>query len=204
MKVRVPSRGRGTSSEARGNFREIAEARLAAGTGDSVPLWGDMPPRFLEALVAFGVALMTACGEHGMLPSTVDPGPDFSVADVVFDEGFYYCRVEPMFFAQSCGSGDPARGEGNACHASVTSFRLTDYMPLVGDSCNGVIPGPGSIPSVAQQNYQSASARMRRNPDSAPLFMRPTGKAQHPRMIFDASTAEAELIREWATQYSTQ
>ena len=172
---------------------------------DGVPLWGDMPPRFLGRLAALGVALMTACGEHGMFPSTVDPGADFSVADVVFDEGFYYCKVEPMFFAQGCGSGDPARGEGNACHASVTSFRLTEYMPLVGDGCNGgVIPGAGSIPSVAQQNYQGASARMRRNPDSAALLMRPTGKAQHPRVIFDASSAEAELIRQWATQYSTQ
>lgn len=201
----MPRKACSTSREARGNFREIAEARLAVGTSDSVPLWGDMPPRFRGCLVALGVALMTACGEHGMFLSTVDPGADFSVADVVFDEGFYYCKVEPMFFAQRCGSGDPAQGEGNACHASVTSFRLTDYMPLVGDSCNGgVVPGLGSIPSVAQQNYQGASARMRRNPDSAPLFMRPTGKAQHPRVIFDASSGEAELIRQWATQYSTQ
>ena len=35
-------------------------------------------------------------------------------------------------------------------------------------------------------------------------FLRPTGKAQHPRVIFDASSPEADLIRQWATQYSTQ
>jgi hypothetical protein len=165
-----------------------------------------MPPRFLGSLAAIGVALVLACGEHGMFPSTVDPGPDFSVADVVFDDGFYYCRVEPMFFAQGCGTGDPGRGEGAACHANVTSFRLSDYaMPHVSESCNGgVVPGGGSIPAAAQQNYQGASARMRRDPDAAPLFLRPTGKAQHPRVIFDASSPEADLIRQWASQYSTQ
>ena len=196
---------RGGSREARGRFREIGEGTLAPRTLNGVALWGEMPPRFFECLAALAVALATACGEHGMLPSTVDPGPDFSVADVVFDDGFYYCKVEPMFFAQRCSSGDPTQGEGSACHASVTSFRLTEYMPPVSDSCNGgVVPGGGSIPGVAQQNYQGASARMRRNPDAAPLFLRPTGKAQHPRVIFDAGSPEADLIRQWATQYSTQ
>jgi hypothetical protein len=149
--------------------------------------------------------LLAACGEHGLLPTTVDPGPDFSVADVVFDAGFYYCRVEPMLFEQGCGSGDAARGETNSCHNNVTGFRLTQYMPLVAESCDGgVEPGMLGISAAAQQNYQGAQARMRRNPDAAPLFLRPTGKAQHPRVIFDASSPEADLIRQWATQYSSQ
>lgn len=200
----MPRMAWGSSRKARGKFREIAEGTLAAHTLNSVALWGEMPPRFLGPLVALGVALVLACGEHGLLPSTVDPGPDFSVADVVFDDGFYYCVIEPMFFAQGCGTGDPGRGEGAACHANVTSFRLSDYSPRVGDSCNGVLPAGGNIPAVAQQNYQGSSARMRRDPEAAPLFLRPTGKAQHPRVIFDASSPEADLIRQWATQYSTQ
>ena len=167
-----------------------------------------MPPRSLGNTTArFAVAtlLLGACGEHGFLPTTVDPGPDFGVADVVFDEGYYYCKVEPMLVAQRCGPGDPARGEAaNGCHATVTSFRLTDYTPLVADGCMGVVPGSVSIPAAAQQNYQGAQARMRRDPDNAPLLQRPTGKAQHPRVIFEPTSPEADVIRQWATQYSTK
>lgn len=169
-----------------------------------------MPPRYLGCtsalLVASALLLLAACGEHGLLPTTVDRGDDFGVADVVFDEGYYYCKVEPVLVAQRCGPGDPGRGEAaNGCHASVTSFRLTEYMPLVADTCGGsVTPGTVGIPPVAQQNYQGAQARMRRDPDNAPLLLRPTGKAQHPRVIFDPQSPEADVIRAWATQYSTQ
>ena len=168
-----------------------------------------MPPRFLGNTTArFAVAalLLAACGEHGLFPTTVDPGPDFGIADVVFDEGYYYCKVEPMLVAQRCGPGDPARGEAaNGCHATVTSFRLTEYPPpLVAEGCTGVVPGTIGIPAIAQQNYQGAQARMRRDPDNAPLLLRPTGKAQHPRLIFDPQSPEADVIRAWATQYSTQ
>ena len=77
------------------------------------------------------VALVTcavSCGEEGLLPTTVDPGSDFVQEDVIFDDEFYYCRVEPVLFQAGCGPGsgsDPANG----CHFSVTKFRLTDYGP---------------------------------------------------------------------------
>lgn len=154
---------------------------------------------FREAALLVALA---GCGDHGVFPSTVDPGPDFSVAEVVFDQGFFYCRVEPMMFASGCGpgaAGDPANG----CHSSVTSFRFTEYMPPVAESCNGVTPGV-SIPGAATQNYQSSQARMRRNPDEAPLLLYPTGKRIHPRTIFEPTSPEAELLRQWATQYSTR
>jgi len=153
--------------------------------------------------------LLAGCGEHGLLPTTVDPGPDFSVADVVFDSGFYYCKIEPMLMAQGCSAGDPSKGDPtNGCHATTTSFRLSAYTPLVADSCGGgVTPGTLGIPQIAQQNYQSAQARMRRSPDGPPpaqLLARPTGKAEHPRVVFEPMSAEADLIRQWATQFSTQ
>jgi hypothetical protein len=155
--------------------------------------------------VAVAMLLLTACGEHGLLPTTVDPGADFAVADVVFDAGYYYCKVEPILVLQRCGPGDPAQGEAaNGCHASVTSFRLTDYMPPVSMSCGGTVVPMAGIPQAAQQNYQGAQARMRRDPDSSPLLLRPTGKAQHPRVIFDLTSPEADVIRQWATQYSTK
>lgn len=167
-----------------------------------------MPPRFevcRPRRVAALALFLVQCGEQGFAPTTVDPGPDFGVAEVVFDAGFYYCRVEPLFFAQRCGAGDPAAGDAaNGCHFNVTSFRLTDYMPPVGDSCgDGVVPMV-PIPQPAQRNYQSAQARMRRNPDMAPLLLRATGRAEHPRTLFDAMSPEADVIRQWATQYSSQ
>jgi hypothetical protein len=146
---------------------------------------------------------LAGCGDHGLFPSTVDPGPDFSVAEVVFDQGFFYCRVEPMMFTSGCGpggAGDPPNG----CHSSVTPFRFVEYMPAVADTCNGITPASVSIPGAATQNYQAAQARMRRNPDQAPLLRYPTGQVQHPRTIFDQRSPEADLIRQWATQYSTR
>ncbi len=172
-------------------------------------MWGVIPPCCFVRRALVVALLLVGCGEHGLLPTTVDPGPDFSVSDVVFNAGFYYCKVEPMLIEQRCGSGDPAQGDAsNGCHATTTSFRFTEYMPPVADSCGGgVMPGTLTIPQIAQQNYQGAQARMRRSPDGpppAPLLARPTGKAQHPRVIFDSMSAEADLIRQWATQYSSQ
>jgi hypothetical protein len=154
------------------------------------------------------LALLTcavSCGEEGLLPTTVDPGSDFVQEDVIFDDEFYYCRVEPVLFEAGCGPGsgsDPANG----CHFSVTKFRLTDYgPPRVDATCQGDALGPGSVvPIAAQQNYAAAQARMKRDPNLAALLQRPIGKAQHPRRIFEENSAEADVIRQWATQFSSQ
>lgn len=157
--------------------------------------------------VVLAVALWCAlsCGQEGLLPTTVDPGSDFVQEDVVFDDQFYYCRVEPVLFESSCGSGVAGTDPANGCHFSVTKFRLTDYMPRVAGSCNGDAFGPTSMPpSAAQQNYTAAQARMKRDPNLAALLQRPLGKAQHPRRIFDENSEEAAVIRSWATQFSGQ
>src|SRR5690606_27548746 len=140
------------------------------------------------------------------LPTTVDPGPDFDVSQVVFDENFYYCQIEPMLFRQSCGPGDEAQGDASGgCHYNVTSYRLINYSPLVAEGCDGNVPAPGtSIPDVARLNYQLTQARMKRDPDAAPLLLRPTGQSAHPRTIFADNAAEADLIRQWANQFSSQ
>jgi hypothetical protein len=151
------------------------------------------------------VSLLGGCGENGLFPSTVDQGADFNVADVVFDENFFYCRVEPELFAHSCGPGDQGLGDAaNGCHYNVTSFRLSDYAPLVFESCNGgVVPSAGA-PAQARQNYQVSQARMDRVPERARLFTRPTQAAQHPRKIFEPDSQTADVIRDWATKFSTQ
>lgn len=149
--------------------------------------------------------LITQCGEQGLFPTTVDPGADFSVAEIVFDAGYYYCKVEPVLVAQRCGPGDPASGDAaGGCHYDATNFRLSEYMPPVAESCGGGVVPMVDIPPAAQRNYQSAQARMRRNPDMAPLLLRAIGRAKHPRTLFAAASPEADAIRLWATQYSAQ
>lgn len=160
----------------------------------------------LQAL-ALPLVLLAAsgCGDEGLLPTTVDPGDDFNVADVVFDDSYFYCQVEPVLFASRCGPGDPAQGDASGgCHYNVTSFRLTDYMPLVADGCSGNVPAPGSITEAARQNYQASQARMKRDPEIAPLLQKPLRRQAHPRRIWDEASAEADVIRQWATRFSSQ
>lgn len=183
--------------------RPGAQARRIPIGGTRRPLQPLAASLIVTVLVA---ALAAACGEEGLLPTTVDPGPDFNVSQVLFDENFYYCQIEPMLFAQGCGPGNAAEGDAsNGCHHSVTSYRLIDYSPLVAEGCNGNAPGAGTrIPDSARQNYQLTQARMKRDPESAPLLLRPTGQSAHPRTIFSEDSAEADLIRQWANQFSSQ
>jgi hypothetical protein len=162
--------------------------------------------RVCSSAFLLGLAMFVgACGEEGLVPTTVDPGADFSIADLVFDEAFFYCQVEPRtIVASSCGPGDPAQGDGgNSCHNSVTSFRLTNYSPLVADSCDGNVPGI-AIPTSARLNYQTAQARMKRDPETAPLLQRPLRRLEHPRQIFADDSDAANAIREWSNRVTTQ
>ena len=160
--------------------------------------------RALPAVLAMvGATTLLGCGDHGLFPSTVDPGADFSIADVVFDDKYFYCKVEPVLFANGCGSGNATDPKGG-CHFSATAYRLTSYTPLVGDSCGGGLVPSASIPQAAQANYQTSQARMKRDPDLAPLLQRPTGNQAHPRQVIDITSADADAIRQWATQFSNQ
>jgi hypothetical protein len=147
-----------------------------------------------SALSLLGLAL--GCG-------TVDAGDDFQIAEVVFDEGYYYCRVEPMLFAARCGPGDPDQDGMGSCHFNVTSFTLRDYNPLVGDNCTGNDPR-SAISGEAKANYESAQRQMRVDPELAPLLNRPMRQTSHPRKIFDARSPQADVIRQWATRFSSQ
>lgn len=141
-----------------------------------------------------------ACGEQGLFPTTVDPGPDFNVADLLFDENFFYCEVEPRaIIPMKCGPGDPAQGD-SGCHDTITSFRLRPHATI---TCNNDVP-TSPIPPEARSNYTAAQARMRRDPDSSPLLLRPLQKLEHPRKVFDESSDAAAVIREWASHVTTQ
>lgn len=159
----------------------------------------------LTALAFACLTFLSACGEEGLFPTTVDPGPDYSIADLQFDEAFFYCQVEPrVMAAYSCGAGDMGQGDSRGgCHFNVTSFRLTDYAPPVAAGCQGNVIG-SPVPGAARQNYQTSQARMRRDPEVAPLLQKPLKKVQHPRQIFSDDSDAAAAIREWATRVTTQ
>jgi len=162
--------------------------------------------RTLPALLGLVSAVLTAgCGDQGFFPTTVERGPDFELTDIVFDPNYFYCKVEPVLFMNGCGTGDPSKGDAQGgCHFSATAYRLTDYMPRVGDSCGGGIVPDDTIPEAAQHNYQTSQARMKRDPDLAPLLQRPTLNQFHPRKIFELNSMDANAIRQWATQFSNQ
>jgi len=141
---------------------------------------------------------VTACGDEGFLPTTVDPGPDFNVADLLFDEGFFYCQVEPRaIIAKNCGPGEAG---DSGCHYTVTSFRLSAHAAI---PCNGNVVA-GAVPTEARENYTNAQSRMRRDADSSPLLLRPLQKLEHPRKIFNENEDPANVIRLWSKQVTTQ
>jgi hypothetical protein len=147
--------------------------------------------------LAFGVA---GCGDQGLLPTTVDPGPDFNIADLLFDESFFYCEVEPRALTpKKCGPGDPAAGD-SSCHDTITSFRLRPHPDI---TCANGLP-QSAIPPEARGNYTAAQARMRRDPNSSPLLLRPLQKLEHPRAVITTDEDAAVVIRDWASHVTTQ
>jgi hypothetical protein len=132
---------------------------------------------------------------------TVDPGQDVQFAEIAYDQGYFYCKVEPMLFQQECGPGKQGTDASGGCHYNVTTFRLTKHDPI---PCNkGLVPA-ARIPPEAESNYQAAAREMTPDPERAPLLNRPTKQAAHPREIFDSKSEAATVIREWATKYTSQ
>ncbi len=132
---------------------------------------------------------------------TVDPGPNFVVADENFDADFFFCRVEPeVLFAKKCGPGEPGQDPANGCHfnsSAVSGMPLADHAPVqceAGRVANRAQIGAGS---AAQGNLQSASLAMSRDINAAPIFLRPTGQ-NHPRAIFGREDPVVEVLRQWA------
>jgi hypothetical protein len=141
--------------------------------------------------------LLSAC--------SVDVGENFQVAEIVYDDTYFYCEVEPLLFQQGCGSGDPSLGESaQGCHFNRQRLRLTDYEPLTAEQCDGALSGDLAVAPAAQQNYQSAQLQMEVDPDRSPLLTRPTSTVAHPRVIFELDSEQAEIIRAWGARYSSQ
>lgn len=139
--------------------------------------------------------------------TTVDPGPNFSVADTTFDADFFFCHVEPEFlFARGCGAGDPSKGESNSCHftaSAVTGMVLIDHPAVdCGGGDHPITRARIGTGSAAQANLEAASFEMSRPHTTAPIFVRPSGTGNslyHPRRVFDPSDMQViMLLSTWA------
>src|SRR6185503_17379858 len=148
---------------------------------------------FPAATFFVAIASVAAC-------STIEPGGNPQIAQVVYDEDYFYCQVLPnVLMAQSCGSGDPVQDTAGGCHATATSFKLVPVSspPM----CSGK-RRTGDLPAGAADNYTAAQAEMTQDPLTTPLLTHPTKKTSHPRQIFSEQSPEADIIRTWAQKSS--
>lgn len=128
------------------------------------------------------------------------------VADVSFDEDYFYCHVEPEFIAaKRCGPGDPAKGDPpNTCHftaSAVSAMVLLDHPAVeCGGGDHPVDRSQIGTGSPAQSNFQAVSLEMNKDYLSAPLLVRPSGM-YHPRVIFDINDPQVRsLLMTWASK----
>jgi hypothetical protein len=133
--------------------------------------------------------------------TTIDPGPDFVVPEEVFDANYYYCHVEPqLIVAKKCGPG--AASDNGSCHfsSSVSGMALLDHPPI--DCGGGDRPlDMTSTAGAAESNFQAVSLEMSRDYMTAPLFVRPSNGANHPRVVFSATDPQVnQLLSTWASK----
>src|SRR5262245_11111739 len=138
----------------------------------------------MARLPRWSATLAVAMAGLGLSCSTVEPGADFAIAAVTYDQNYFYCEVEPkVLLAKSCGTGDASLGDTSGCHATVTHFIL-HVSQLTPVTCNGLTP-TGAISLSSQANYQAAQSEMSLDYVNAPLLAWPTQKFKgHPRKIF--------------------
>jgi hypothetical protein len=162
----------------------------------------------LRRVVAVSVAALVA---HPQCTS-VDPGRDFVVPDIVFDANYFYCHVEPgLIFNYGCGTGvGSPGGASNACHfnaSAVSGMALIDHPPI--DCGGGDVPldptqtAPGS---PAQANLEAVSIEMDQDYTTAPLYTRPSDlsgcpPSAHPRCVYPHTDPTVnQLLSTWATK----
>jgi hypothetical protein len=131
--------------------------------------------------------------------TTVDPGANFIVGDVMFDANYFYCTVEPqVIFGNGCG--DKTAGSCHFTGSAVTGMVLQNHPAIM---CSGGVPtdmtqiGPGSF---AGGNLASVTLQMDSNYMNAPFYLRPTQVLSHPLMLFppDPTDPNVMVIAAWA------
>lgn len=133
---------------------------------------------------------------------SVDPGPNFVIAQENFNEDYFFCYVEPQYLtAKKCGAGDPS--DGGRCHfnsSAVSGMALRDHPPVDCDaSGHPTNRAQVSTGSLARANFTAASLEMSRDYQTAPILVRPLG-ANHPRPILAMGDASIAILQQWASK----
>ncbi|UJR80688.1 hypothetical protein [Sandaracinus amylolyticus] len=144
----------------------------------------------LRARAAALVALFgcVGCG-------TVDLGDNIVPPDLMLDEDFFYCRIQPeVIEPQGCAGG--GAGEMGMCHTARSALRLVDTTGIAPPTCADDRV-EGTVPAEYVENFQAVQFTVQSDPLSSPFYRRPTGLDSHPRVIFPESSPEADLIAMW-------
>lgn len=140
------------------------------------------------------LALLSLCASC----ATIDPGDNFVAPDLLIDEDFFFCRVQPEVVAtMRCGSG--ISGESGSCHNARSALRLDPLgETALPPTCDGNTP-TGSVPESYIRNLDAVRFTVQSDPLSSPFYRRPLQLDSHPRKIFEAGSPEELLIFEWLT-----
>jgi hypothetical protein len=147
-------------------------------------------------LLAVGVAIVASACDTPTAADTVDLGDNFEAPELVLDEDFFHCEIQPkVITAYRCSAGDT--GDGGGCHAQKSALRLIDVPEQPRCQAGRLIGAP---PSESEVNLERARAAVGVDADSSPIYRRPLGLDSHPRMIFDARSEPAVLLRMWLSE----
>jgi hypothetical protein len=130
--------------------------------------------------------------------ATVDLGDHFEAPELAVDEGFFHCEIQPRVLTEyRCAGGK--EGEEGGCHTARSALRLVEVTEMARCRDGRVI---GSPPDASQVNLERVRASLGVDADSSPFYRRPLGLDSHPRVIFEADSEAAKLIRRWLDQES--
>lgn len=152
--------------------------------------------RVALALLGIG-ALCGGCSstdDNGVLGS-IDLGSDIIPPEIALDEETFVCRIQPdVLTRHSCAGGT----DGEGCHSSRSAFRLREIDDE--PPCNAEGQITGTVPEDIALNFEAVRFVVQADPETSPFYLRPIGRAAHPRVIFGADDPAAELIAEWIAE----
>jgi len=143
-------------------------------------------------LMMMGVAIVTS----GCTPTAADTvalGDNFEAPEITIDEDFFHCQIQPLILtAQRCAEG--GSDDSGGCHAQKSALRLVPLDQPTRCQEGRVIGAPSAESEV---NLERIRAVVGVDAEASPFYRRPLGLDSHPRVIFDARSDEAALIRSW-------
>jgi hypothetical protein len=144
------------------------------------------------ALFACVLTAASGCG-------TVDPGDNFVPPDVMIDDEYFFCVVQPdVVTMHRCASG--GAGEAGSCHSARSAMLLLPAAEAATrPMCNpdGTLAPGAVVPMEYMINLERVGFTVQSDPDFSPFYRRPLGRDSHPRVIFAEGDAAAGFIRMW-------